>query len=101
MMLLVGAIEACALYQGARALFSFRSARTREDLEGANLRALSAIAFATLDSGEVTRYVGVGLFAVWLVAYARRRLTAGIERQRRAASISSATVSSTEPSITA
>ena len=50
----------------------------------------------------MTRYVGVALFAVWLVAYARRRLlTAGIARQRRAVSTSSATISSTEPSITA
>lgn len=101
MTLLTGAVAACALYQGARAVIAFRNARTRDDTEVANLRALSAIAFATLDSGEVTRYVGVALFAVWLVAYARRRLTAGIALQRRSDSVSSATISSTEPSITA
>jgi len=98
---LTAAVAACALYQGARAVFAFRGARTKDDVDVANLRALSAIAFATLDSGEVTRYVGVALFAVWLVAYARRRLTAGIDRQRRSDSVSSATISSTEPSITA
>ena len=101
MTLLTGAVAACALYQGARAAVAFRGARTQDDIDVANLRALSAIAFATLDSGEVTRYVGVALFAVWLVAYARRRLIAGSARRRLTASVSSATISSTEPSITA
>ena len=101
MTLLTGAVAACALYQGARAVFAFRAARTKDDVDVANLRALSAVAFATLDSGEVTRYVGVALFAVWAVAYARRRLLIGSDPQRRADSVSSATISSTEPSITA
>jgi hypothetical protein len=73
-MLLVGAIEACALYQGARAAFSFRGARTREELDGANLRALSAIAFAALGAGEGLRYVGIALFGVLALAYAAIRL---------------------------
>ena len=67
MTLLTAAVAACALYQGARAVFAFRGARTSDDVEVANLRALSAIAFATLESGEVTRYIGVGLFAVQVV----------------------------------
>jgi hypothetical protein len=73
-MLLVGAIEACALYQGVRAAFSFRTARTREQLDGANLRALSAIAFGALGAGEGLRYVGIALFAVLALAYAGIRL---------------------------
>jgi hypothetical protein len=102
MTLLTGAVAAFALYQGARAAVAFRGARTRDDVDVANLRALSAIAFATLDSGEVTRYVGVALFAVWLVAYVRRRvLVSGIARRRSTLAVSSATISSTEPSITA
>lgn len=63
-MLLVGAIEACAVYQGARAVIAFRGARSQQDLDGANLRALSAIAFAALGSGEALRYVGIALFVV-------------------------------------
>ncbi|MBV8299196.1 MAG: hypothetical protein JO083_06620 [Candidatus Eremiobacteraeota bacterium] len=74
MMLLVGAIEACALYQAARAVISFRSARTRDDLDGANLRALSALAFAALGAGEGLRYVGIALFALLGLAYAVTRL---------------------------
>jgi len=40
MTLLTGAVAACALYQGARAVFAFRGARTKDDVEVANLRAL-------------------------------------------------------------
>ena len=101
MTLLTGAVAACALYQGARAVFAFRTARTKDDVDVANLRALSAVAFAALDGGDVIRYVGVALFAVWALAYARRRLLIGSDPQRRADSVSSATISSTEPSITA
>jgi len=90
MTLLTGAIAACALYQGARAAFAFRSAQTREDVDGANLRALSAIAFAALGSGEMLRYVGLVLFAVLAAAYV-------LTRRTRA---SSATRMSTEPSMT-
>jgi hypothetical protein len=78
-MLLVGAIEACAAYQGVRAVLAFRRARSREDLEGANLRALSAIACAALGAGEGLRYVGVvllGVLAVAYVAYVAHKRTA-------------------------
>jgi len=74
MTLLTGAVAACALYQGARAVFAFRGARTKQDLDGANLRALSAIAFAALGAGEGLRYVGIALFAVLALAYAVTRL---------------------------
>jgi hypothetical protein len=80
-MLLVGAIEACAAYQGIRAGLAFRAARTPRDLDGANLRALSAIAFASLGAGEALRYVGIALFAVLVLAfvrYARKRSTAAV-----------------------
>jgi hypothetical protein len=99
MTLLTGAIAACALYQGARAVLAFRAAQTRDDVEAANLRALSAIAFASLGSGEALRYVGIVLFAVLLLAYAIGRVRAA--PRLRASSASSATMSITEPSITA
>ena len=73
-MLLVGAIEACAVYQAVRAVVSFRGARTRDDLDAANLRALSAIAFGALGAGEALRYVGIALFVVLAAAYAGSRL---------------------------
>jgi hypothetical protein len=94
MTLLTGAIAACALYPGARAVIAFRAARTRDDVDAANLRALSALAFAALGSGLALRYVGIALFAVLLGAYASALL-------RRRKPLNSATMSSTEPSITA
>ena len=101
-MLLVGAIEACALYQGVRAVLAFRGARSRDDVDAANLRALSAIAFAALGSGLALRYVGVALFAVLLVSYGARRWSRGAAATRAGGrrDASSATSSSTEPSIT-
>jgi hypothetical protein len=93
--LLVGAIEACALYQGARAFFAFRAARTPADVDGANLRALSALAFAALGSGEGLRYVGLGLFTVLGASFALMRI------RRVRTYVSSETSSSTEPSMIA
>jgi len=87
-MLLVGALAACAVYQGARAVLAFRTSSTPEDVDGANLRALSAIAFAALGSGLALRYVGLVLFAVLGAAYVRMRMRA-----------SSAARISTEPSM--
>ncbi|HEV3087027.1 MAG TPA: hypothetical protein VGX96_07340 [Candidatus Elarobacter sp.] len=73
-MLLVGAIEACALYQGVRAVVSFRTARAQAGVDGANLRALSAIAFAALGAGAAFRYIGIALFVVLAAAYGWMRL---------------------------
>jgi hypothetical protein len=78
-MLLVGAIEACALYQGVRAVIAFRTARSHRDVGRANLRALSAIACVALGLGGAFRYIGLTLLLTAIVAYA---LTARAERQR-------------------
>jgi hypothetical protein len=99
-MLLVVAIELCAAYQTVRAVFAFRSARSSADVDGANLRALSAIAFAALGSGAALRYVGLALFAVLLFVYASARVSRGAATRDRRSDESSATSSSTEPSIT-
>ena len=88
-MLLVGAIEACAVYEGARAVIGFRTARSQHDLDGANLRALSAIAFASLGAGEALRYVGIALFAVLAVAFGLYAV-----RARRNSAVSASTVPS-------
>ena len=98
--MLVGTLMLCALYQGLRAVLAFRAARGADDVQGANFRALSSIAFVALGSGLALRYVGLALFAVLLAAYAGTRIArAAAQRERSSASI--ATISSTEPSITA
>jgi len=68
-MLLVGAIEACALYQGVRAVIAFRTAHSDRDVEWANLRALSAIACVPLGLGGAFRFIGLTLLLVAIVAY--------------------------------
>ena len=87
-MLLVGAIEACAAYQAVRAVVSFRTAQRRADVDAANLRALSALAFGALGAGDGLRYVGIALFAVLALAFAR------YEVRRRIGAESSSTVPS-------
>jgi hypothetical protein len=76
-MLLVGAIEACAVYQAARAFFSFRGASDAAGVDAANLRALSAIAFAALGAGEGLRYVGIALFVLLAGVFAWKRQWTG------------------------
>ena len=71
MYLLTGALGAFACYEGIRSALAFRAARTPRDVDEANLRALAAIAFASLGSGETLRYVGIVLFVVLAIAYAR------------------------------
>lgn len=41
------------------------------DVDEANLRALAAVAFASLGSGAALRYAGIVLFVVLAVAWAR------------------------------
>jgi hypothetical protein len=69
--LLTGTLGAFACYEGVRSALAFRSARSARDVDQANLRALAAVAFASLGSGEALRYVGIVLFAVLAFAYAR------------------------------
>ena len=71
MYLLTGTLGAFACYQGVRSALAFRAARTSRDVDEANLRALAAVAFASLGSGAALRYVGILLFAVLAFAYAR------------------------------
>ncbi len=71
MYLLTGTLGAFACYEGVRAALTFRSARTARDVDEANLRALAAIAFASLGSGAAVRYVGMVLFVVLAIAWAR------------------------------
>jgi hypothetical protein len=69
--LLTGTLGAFACYEGVRSVFAFRAARTARDVDGANLRALAAVAFASLGSGAGLRYVGIVLFGLLAVAYVR------------------------------
>jgi hypothetical protein len=69
--LLTGTLGAFACYQGVRSVLAFRTARTPRDVDEANLRALAAIAFASLGSGAALRYLGILLFVVLAFAFAR------------------------------
>jgi hypothetical protein len=69
--MLVGMLMLCALYEGVRAVFAFRTATTGDDVAGANFRALAAIAFVALGSGLALRYVGIVLFGLLAAAYIR------------------------------
>lgn len=71
MYLLVGTLGAFACYEGVRSVLEFRVARTARDVDQANLRALAAVAFTSLGSGEALRYIGIVLFVVLVFAYAR------------------------------
>ena len=71
MYLLTGTLGAFACYEGVRSALAFRAARTPRDVDEANLRALAAVAFASLGSGEALRYVGIVLFVVLAFAFAR------------------------------
>jgi hypothetical protein len=78
--LLTGTLGAFACYEGVRSVLAFRAARTPRDVDEANLRALTAIAFASLGSGDALRYLGIVLFVVVGFAWARfalRRPKAG------------------------
>jgi hypothetical protein len=69
--LLTGTLGAFACYQGVRSVLAFRAARAPRDVDEANLRALAAVAFASLGSGEMLRYVGIVLFVVLAFVGAR------------------------------
>jgi hypothetical protein len=69
--LLTGTLGAFACYEGVRSILAFRAARTPRDVDEANLRALAAVAFASLGSGAALRYIGIVLFVVLAAAWAR------------------------------
>lgn len=71
MYLLTGTLGAFACYEGVRSALAFRAARTPHDVDEANLRALAAVAFASLGSGDALRYVGIVLFVVLALAWVR------------------------------
>jgi hypothetical protein len=69
--LLTGTLGAFACYEGVRSILAFRAARVPRDVDEANLRALAAVAFASLGSGAALRYAGIVLFVVLAVAWVR------------------------------
>jgi uncharacterized membrane protein len=69
--LLTGTLGAFACYEGVRSVIAFRTARVPRDVDEANLRALAAVAFASLGSGDTLRYAGIVLFVVLAAAWAR------------------------------
>jgi hypothetical protein len=83
--LLTGTLGAFACYEGLRSVLAFRGARTPRNVDEANLRALAAVAFASLGSGEALRHVGIVLFVVLAFAWVRFLFT-GRDKADRSAS---------------